>query len=458
MNDLHVSPSQIDTFEHVCQRAWGWDKIAKIPRPPNPYADRGTGVHAVLEDWQRKAKPLDLSSRYGKIAFPALQHTPPPLTPGVTPEREETWRVDGVTIVFKIDLEQNYPHLFKITDYKTCSNLAFKKTPEYLLEQDPQGTIYPAYGFSKRPDLSTIGLEWLYLTTSEKYECLPVRAVAEAASTRERFAKKLELSRYMLDKRRLQVHPLTLQPNPRRCRHYFGKPCPYRHLCTDITPELEFELAMTELSHTNADNLAFLNSLGGATPPGPPAPPSAAPAVAPFPPAAAPFTPPGAGPGAPAAPPAPAQGALPPWMTPGPSAAQVPPPVAQVPPAIAPASACLPPIIPTSEPVAVIAEAPKPKRGRKAAQTPAEVLELVMPPSPQEILSSAEAPTQVEIPRAHPTIPAPPVSGDLRTAMFYELLKCFALNPACVNMAPEDVVNKAATWLATAESAGYTCS
>jgi hypothetical protein len=376
------------------------------------------------------------------------------MAPGVKPEREETWAVEGVTIVFKIDLEQNYQNLFKITDYKTCSNLDYKKTPEYLVGEDPQGTIYPAYGFSKRPDLSTIDLEWLYLTTFDPFKCYPVRAVAEASATRERFGRMLDVSRYMLSKRHLQVHPLTLEPNPKRCRKYFGKPCPYRAYCTDLTPEKEFDLAMIELSHTNSDNLAFLATLGAAsTPPAASPPPTVAPAVAAFPSPAAPFTPPGQAPGVPSvqAPPPVVQGGLPPWMTPGPSVAE-PPPLMELPPVLTAAQEAPPPVV----------EAPKAKKGKKVkAEVQVQIDESgepVFPELPPTKFITSELPTQVEIPRAHPTIPAPPPESDLRTAMFYELVKCFALNPAALNMAPEDVVNKAANWLTAAESAGFQCS
>jgi len=109
-----------------------------------------------------------------------------------------------------------------------------------------------------------------------------------------------------------------------------------------------------------------------------------------------------------------------------------------------------------------VVEAPKAKKGKKVkAEVQVQIDESgepVFPELPPTKFITSELPTQVEIPRAHPTIPAPPPESDLRTAMFYELVKCFALNPAALNMAPEDVVNKAANWLTAAESAGFQCS
>ena len=89
--DFHVSPSQLVTYIHGCARYWAFSYIYGLKEPTGAAADRGHHVHKVLEDWQIYAKPPDLTTLYGRIAKPAIKYTPPPMTPGVFPEKEVHW-------------------------------------------------------------------------------------------------------------------------------------------------------------------------------------------------------------------------------------------------------------------------------------------------------------------------------------------------------------------------------
>lgn len=283
---LHVSPSQTETFTHGCQRAWGLDKISQLPRPGNKYSERGTAVHAILENWELNATPPDLSTLYGQIAFPALRHIPPPKTPGVIPEREVRWWPSGTPgegnlWVFLKDLEQPGP-VTRIWDYKSTSNLDYAKTTDKLLNSDPQGLCYAAHAFLVYGSRS-VEETWLYLTANKPHRCHPVQATHEREHCLERFGLLDQIASVMLDHRRARTNPLQLAVNTGHCTAFGG--CPFRG--TPHCPLTEEERFLSQAKKMSAvDNVQdframIANLQGGAKPPQAPPAQQTAPAVFP---------------------------------------------------------------------------------------------------------------------------------------------------------------------------------
>lgn len=221
-------------------------------------ADRGHKVHKVLEDWQKYATPPDLTTLYGRIAKPAIKHTPPPMSHGVAPEEEVHWTSPlGNDYLFLKDLEYSLAPTAYIWDYKTTSNLKYAHTTEELLNTDPQGIIYPAHRFIVSPAVLEVKSAWLYLTANAPHYCHPVYAVHERKHCLKQFTLLDNVASVMLEHRRQRTNPLAFKPNPSYCLAY-NRQCPFTNRC-NLT-DLEKMIAMNEQS--NGPNTAnFLASI-----------------------------------------------------------------------------------------------------------------------------------------------------------------------------------------------------
>jgi hypothetical protein len=164
--DAHkVSPSQIETFR-LCERKWALEKLDKIPKKPNAFAQRGTDAHTVLEHWQRDGSPIDFDSDIGKIIAPGLRFLPKPGTLKV--EGSFVFRTPNATYHGIKDGRYKRPLVREVWDHKTTSNMKWLKTPERL-RQDPQANIY---AMSEIVDAREVGEQlerveqnWIYYLT-----------------------------------------------------------------------------------------------------------------------------------------------------------------------------------------------------------------------------------------------------------------------------------------------------
>jgi hypothetical protein len=236
--NYHVSPSQIDKYIG-CPRAWAARYIAGLPEPTNQSAERGTAVHKVCEDWTLSAKPPDLDTLYGRIAYPALKFIPAPKTPGVLPERKVLWEYDGILWSFIKDLERPGwdTHIW---DYKSTKNLKYQKTSEKLTMTDPAGIVYSAHAFVVH-QAKSVTLEWLYLTANPPHRCLPVIARPDKQHCLERFAWLNSVARDMIEHRKAKTYWLDLPAGPAYCNAFGG--CPHKAAC-NLSPQDEFRSMM----------------------------------------------------------------------------------------------------------------------------------------------------------------------------------------------------------------------
>lgn len=135
-----ISPSQIATFRE-CERKWAYDKIDRLPRKPNKYAQIGTDTHKELERWLELGKPPRAKTLAGRIALAGLHALP---EPGIAvTEYYVRFRYKGVLYHGYVDgfwEHINRPVLF-VHDHKTTGDFRWAKTAEELLV-DPQMAIY----------------------------------------------------------------------------------------------------------------------------------------------------------------------------------------------------------------------------------------------------------------------------------------------------------------------------
>jgi hypothetical protein len=258
-DEFHVSPSQVSTFLSA-SRKWALEKIGGFARVGNRFSERGTGVHAVLEAWSREAKPPDLTTEYGQIAYPALAHIPPPMTAGVIAERRVEWRSPAGNLwVFLKDLEKPGADLTRIWDYKTFSRPEFNLTAEQLRDSNPQSLQYAAHAFLEY-DSASVETKWLYLHANKPRRCLPVIAQHDRRYCLERFALLDRVASVMLDHRRANTDPFAFPACAGQCGAYGG--CPFKIVC-NLSPEDNFMSQADQLQGQNTND--FLAMIAAAS-------------------------------------------------------------------------------------------------------------------------------------------------------------------------------------------------
>ena len=407
-NALHVSPSQLTQFMYQCPRQWALDKIGGHHRQGNKFSDRGGKVHKVLENWQLRAIPPDLTTDIGRIAYPALAETPAPGT--AVPERCVNWEVGGIEIEFLKDLEAFTDRGVEIYDYKTTSNIAYAHTAAELLETDPQAITYAAHAF-REYGAPAVRESWLYLTANKPHRCLPVVVDPVRETCLDRFNLILDAGRAMIAHRIAQTDPNTFPENPAHCSAFGGCPFKGNQCHVDETRSLIEQMTQSIFSQMAA--------VGQPAPAPQPAPQP--PAIA-WPPAAAPVA-------APA--PAPVVAQPPAWFTtanavPVTPAVTLPAPadpsfnsagLPQAPSEVSPPAWLSPPAAATVVPEVVVpppAALPKATRARKGRDTEAQT-------------------THFE--------PAQPAPND--SDRYWDLLQCLAANPGHAAMPAVDLADRA---------------
>jgi hypothetical protein len=264
-----VSASQQSTYG-LCPKKWGFEKLDRLPKPPNRFAERGLLVHKVLENWQEKAIPIDTSTDAGKIAMPGIKFLPPPGLGQV--EHKFKIETDVAVYVGVWDLLIPRPRIYvgntpiiEVYDQKTTSDLKWMKTAEEL-KDNPQSILYTIaalWALYKRwkefnPNNPGWLLTWVYYRADPKKPgarrvqlyILPdeeterpqkPRDIKEKyfgvmlASELEQKWKQVEsLSQELLDHRRLKHTAADLPINVAGCDAFGG--CPYRGDPCVLTP------------------------------------------------------------------------------------------------------------------------------------------------------------------------------------------------------------------------------
>ncbi len=281
-----LSASQVKAWRG-CPRAWGFDKIDRVPRVSSPPQELGTAVHTILEEWLISGTPPNesvmLHGKFpGRIASAGLHLLPAPPIPVDRVESKFWLEIEpGIVFYGLIDL---WTEDGDVWDHKTSSNPRYNLTPETLTE-DVQAQIYAAVALTANPGRA-VATNWIYYSTSGK----PAAKLVTASWDTVDLSAIVETARQILHAREHCTRALDLPTNPRHCSKYGG--CQYNELCTISTKE-RFIGQMTNENKENPpmDLAAFLAQNGvqaqapakkrGAAPPVPEAPP--VPPVAPVP-------------------------------------------------------------------------------------------------------------------------------------------------------------------------------
>lgn len=167
-----LSPTQIDTYQ-LCPRKWGWIKLDGIKAPSNKYAERGSAVHKVAENWLEKGQEVDTSNEYGKIFVPGIKFLPPPGS-GVV-EHKFTFKTSVAIYngLWDLWLPVNDKNITKIYDHKTTSDFKWMLLSEDL-KNNTQANIYSVAALAACSKLGfnvdeiLLELNWVYYRASAK--------------------------------------------------------------------------------------------------------------------------------------------------------------------------------------------------------------------------------------------------------------------------------------------------
>src|SRR5262252_9318570 len=154
------SPSSLANIE-LCPRKFAWDKVDKVPREGNVYAQFGTETHEHLRAYYQSGIMPPIDTPTGNCAVALLSHLPPP-QPGLRVEEH-----------FAHDRFYGYVDLVhgnRIFDHKTTSNHKWAKTD---LLSDLQACIYARLVMHEIGELR-VTLQWNYVTRERRPSVLPV--------------------------------------------------------------------------------------------------------------------------------------------------------------------------------------------------------------------------------------------------------------------------------------------
>lgn len=274
-----VSPSQLEKFDsdrEGCNRKWGFDYIGGHKQPQAASAALGEGTHHVLEAYLEKGELPDQNTREGQIATAGLHLLPDPLSPtishlsveGKINFRSEAGHLYGGRVDFQYWEHVDGAWRYVIGDHKTTSNWRWMKHPDKL-QDDTQALIYAKSVLVEYPQLDSVTLRWIYYITRGA----PQARESSLTLTREQVEHKFQRIERVAEKVHLAIatvtDPLQLEPNTNACERFGG--CPYRHLCTEITPISISERFQSYMNLPGLPGLPGLPSLPAAAPPAIPA-------------------------------------------------------------------------------------------------------------------------------------------------------------------------------------------
>ncbi len=228
-----VSPSQVEVFDRECERKWAFDKIAGLPRKPNPHAQFGTRMHSVGENWLDNAVTPNLKTKEGRAFAPGIKHWPMPGTPTLQTERGWYFTWDGVTYHGYADVVSDFAANGKrykgkyrlVGDHKSTGDFKWAKSAEDL-QNDPQFLMYGAM-FCVAEEASGILGRWVYYNRNK-----PKTKKVELRMSREevwaRFVNRIHPVGLAIIQAKKE--PLEKRPRNESMCHKYGE-CPYIKVC-----------------------------------------------------------------------------------------------------------------------------------------------------------------------------------------------------------------------------------
>lgn len=217
--DTHFfSVSQIKLFK-TCKMCWALRYLDKMEQAPNAAAQRGVDIHKLLEDYLRDGKPIDPSSKYGKMAMSGIAHLP---MPG-TCEVEDKFAFQYEDIFFRgiIDFYYKKNDIWVVADHKTTKNFQYALSAP-MLAKDLQAALYAFYIMNKM-DCTEAELNWVYYLTAGAPKSRLVSSILSLTDAEYNVNLVLDDCREMLDAKRKGLSAIDFDPPIGGCRG-FG-PC-----------------------------------------------------------------------------------------------------------------------------------------------------------------------------------------------------------------------------------------
>jgi hypothetical protein len=244
---IELLHSATDLGRTACERYyafWHFGPALGIEREPRGDSLLlGSELHKISEDYLTVGKQPDRYTHAGLMFIAGLPYLPPPGSGGV--EAEKILVVSGHQYFTAIDYTGPLPRLDGIwsLDHKTS------KSPErYSLQQeyttdagthkekkgfldDPQAVIIAAAQLLENPGATHAQLRWLYYKSVGTPTATPRDIRLTRAQVEDAFGQLVHpLAERATRLRGSNSHPLSLEPNPKRC-HAYGRDCHYTAIC-----------------------------------------------------------------------------------------------------------------------------------------------------------------------------------------------------------------------------------
>jgi hypothetical protein len=220
------SVSQVETFA-LCNRKWAFEKIDKLKRPSSPAAVLGQEVHADIEKYLLTGKPIDRSSKTGKIIFPGLKYLPFPKTKGMSVEKWFVIKFGVAAYRGLKDISFEKIGRPRILDNKTTRNFKWKKTKEEL-RKNKQAGIYSAHSMALAK-ADTVDCEWVYFKTEGKPCADTVKVEMHKTQVEDILTDINNIAEEMVHTIRTCKKAMDVEPNYTACEAFGG--CPFKDKC-----------------------------------------------------------------------------------------------------------------------------------------------------------------------------------------------------------------------------------
>jgi hypothetical protein len=316
-----LSPSQLDTYRRMCQRRWGFAKLAKLPEPEFKFQTDGIEVHAHLEDYLTHDTLPPTDTQTGTVAhkmLPSLPHPDPahkceqhllftytyrwqekdPSNPAHPATREVPLKFHGVPDlrpkVYVNGASAGSRRVGGVVDFKTISvgRERFRYVKEWdTLSHDSQALVYGMYVvMSENVDL--VHFKWIYAERSKPFgtrvvegtlkreeiiarfeaEILPaaweMRSHKFNVSTGERTPGTRTLQDGQPDEAAIAYVNTSLHPNVgEACEAYGG--CPFLSVCKRPTLNKREAFLSAFAQHTGSPRSNIMATTPTRTPPAP---------------------------------------------------------------------------------------------------------------------------------------------------------------------------------------------
>lgn len=212
------SASQIKLYK-TCKVCWAARYLDKVEQAPNAAAQRGVDIHKMLEDYLSEGKPIDPSSKYGKIALSGIEYLP---SPG-TCEVEDKFIFSYEDIFFRgiIDFYYKKEDLWVVGDHKTTGDFRWSLS-QAALSKDLQAALYAFYIMGKTSNIQA-ELNWVYYLTKGAPKSKLVSGILSLTDAQYTVSLVLDDCREMLDAKARGLSALDFKPPIQGCKG-FG-PC-----------------------------------------------------------------------------------------------------------------------------------------------------------------------------------------------------------------------------------------